>query len=633
MRRLLATEPRRPGRTGPRDRGRRRARPHPRLRPRPQLTGPANCRKATFTQPGRVNVAFLQDSVRSGGASAAVRRHRSGRGRSARSGRRRGGFCAGFDRLRHRHAARRARTGDPDQLGVAGTDPALAALDAGLAAHPVDLALLLAGSTSVTTVPARRRGRCGRSGAGSPWGRPAGRRARPGSTSSTWMPRAATSVATSDRRRLPSRNAASARVRAPWALPPCRAPAATPSRRSCLARRSAPCLVRTNTIVRPSRAAISVTTAACRRCRRRAGGAPSSSTCAGRRVDRVGHRVVQVAADELVDVAVERGGEQQPLAVGRGQVEQRGDLRAGSPCRPCGRPRRATTTSTSSRSQVRWSIRSVSRPGVATRMSTPRRSASACRSNDMPPTTEATRQAERLRERRERVADLLRQLAGRDEHEAAGARGCGAPAGEAGEQRQAEGEGLARAGLAAAEHVAAGEGVGDGGGLDRERRGDAAAVERGDTRLGQAELGEGGHPRAFPQRASLTDPSGDDRLLATRACGPGAALATRAATRLAAAMKERSERPSDIDGKTNLRDMARLVFRLPRALPRCLPITRTGPAVMVTPLMSGWKHRSTAVFKPSFRCTALVLADHRPPPPLPPPRARQCRWTRPDAAT
>ena len=48
---------------------------------------------------------------------------------------------------------------------------------------------------------------------------------------------------------------------------------------------------------------------------------------------------------------------------------------------------------------------------------------------------------------------------------------CAAGAvGEPGEHRQAEGEGLARAGAAAAEDVAAGEGVGDGRGLDRERR-------------------------------------------------------------------------------------------------------------------------------------------------------------------
>ncbi len=49
----------------------------------------------------------------------------------------------------------------------------------------------------VTTVPARRRGRYGRSGGRTPCARPADRRARRASTSSTWMPRAAMSVATS----------------------------------------------------------------------------------------------------------------------------------------------------------------------------------------------------------------------------------------------------------------------------------------------------------------------------------------------------------------------------------------------------------------------------------------------------
>ena len=47
-------------------------------------------------------------------------------------------------------------------------------------------------------------------------------------------------------------------------------------------------------------------------------------------------------------------------------------------------------TSIADRSQVRWLVWSVSRPGVATSRSIPRCSSAACRLNDMPPTTEVT---------------------------------------------------------------------------------------------------------------------------------------------------------------------------------------------------------------------------------------------------
>ena len=50
----------------------------------------------------------------------------------------------------------------------------------------------------------------------------------------------------------------------------------------------------------------------------------------------------------------------------------------------------SAVTVTSERSQVRWSVWSVSRPGVAISRSTPRLSSAACRLNDIPPTTEVT---------------------------------------------------------------------------------------------------------------------------------------------------------------------------------------------------------------------------------------------------
>ena len=77
--------------------------------------------------------------------------------------------------------------------------------------------------------------------------------------SSTWMPRAATSVATSTGT-SPRLKAARMRARAPWVRPPCSAPAITPASRSCLAMRSVPIWVRAKTTVLPSRFAISAVT-------------------------------------------------------------------------------------------------------------------------------------------------------------------------------------------------------------------------------------------------------------------------------------------------------------------------------------------------------------------------------------
>ena len=82
-------------------------------------------------------------------------------------------------------------------------------------------------------------------------------------------------------------------------------------------------------------------------------------------------------------------------------------------------------------------------------------------------------------------------------------------AGQVGDHRQAEAERLARAGLAAAQHVPTREGVGDGGGLDRERLGDAAGLQRRDERLGQAEVAEaaGGRGERTARRSGRRRPT------------------------------------------------------------------------------------------------------------------------------
>ena len=122
---------------------------------------------------------------------------------------------------------------------------------------------------------------------------------------------------------------------------------------------------------------------------------------------------------------------------------------------------------------------------------------------------ELVAQAEDVHQRLERVGDLHGQLAGRGHDQGPGParRGRGA-GGQAGQGRQAEGERLAGAGLAAAEDVLAGQRVRDGRGLDRERRGDAVTGQALDELLGQAQGGEAvvlghGHRRLVGRRREL----------------------------------------------------------------------------------------------------------------------------------
>ena len=99
-----------------------------------------------------------------------------------------------------------------------------------------------------------------------------------------------------------------------------------------------------------------------------------------------------------------------------------------------------------------------------------------------------------LGERLEHRVDLGGELTRRGEHEAERHAAAAVAAGELGAQardhRDGEREGLAGARLAAAEHVAAGEGVGQGVDLDRESSGLAVGRESGDEGLGHAERAE-----------------------------------------------------------------------------------------------------------------------------------------------
>src|SRR5262249_57437118 len=74
----------------------------------------------------------------------------------------------------------------------------------------------------------------------------------------------------------------------------------------------------------------------------------------------------------------------------------------------------------------------------------------------------------------------------------AGRAGNGRAARQPGDQREGECERLARTGAAAAKDVQAGQGVGQRGGLDRERGGDSGAGKRRHQRRGNAERSKGG---------------------------------------------------------------------------------------------------------------------------------------------
>ena len=130
-------------------------------------------------------------------------------------------------------------------------------------------------------------------------------------------------------------------------------------------------------------------------------------------------------------------------------------------------------TSIAPRSQWPCWMRSSSRPGQAMTTSRPPASAWTCGFWPTPPkivvvfmpsarASGSTTAATWLASSRVGTRISERGLAGL----AAAVRG-----GEPGDQREAEGEGLAGAGAAAAEHVPAGQAVGQRGDLDRERRG------------------------------------------------------------------------------------------------------------------------------------------------------------------
>jgi hypothetical protein len=88
---------------------------------------------------------------------------------------------------------------------------------------------------------------------------------------------------------------------------------------------------------------------------------------------------------------------------------------------------------------------------------------------------------------------LIRELTGRHEHEATRASRRTLLSGKGGNKRDREGKSLARAGTTAAEHIAAGEAIGESRGLDWEAIDKALLGEGVDKGKGNAEFGKGIH--------------------------------------------------------------------------------------------------------------------------------------------
>ena len=196
-----------------------------------------------------------------------------------------------------------------------------------------------------------------------------------------------------------------------------------------------------------------------------------------------------VVADEHVDVAVERGREQQRLAIVGREVEDLADLGQEAHVGHA-----VGLVDHDELDGVELDVAAVEQVHQAAGAGHGDVDAAAQRVELL---AEAVAAVERLDEaaagagqQGQLVADLRGQLTGRHEHEALGAAGLGLA--DAGDHRDAEGDGLARPGGGLAAEVAAGEGVGQGHGLDGERRLDALLGEQGDDGRGDAEVGEGG---------------------------------------------------------------------------------------------------------------------------------------------
>jgi hypothetical protein len=211
----------------------------------------------------------------------------------------------------------------------------------------------------------------------------------------------------------------------------------------------------------------------------------------GRRVDLVGHRLLQVTVDQGADLVLQRRREQHALAVGGNLVEDLDDL--------------------GQETHVRHAVRLVEdghRHGIERADVAAHQVAKAAGRGHQDIDAAPQRldlaghgraaahhlhvEVDRAGVRVEVLGHLHGQLPRGGEDQAARVLGLGLDVvgGQRHQQRQAEAQGLSGAGAAPSQHVPSGQCVGDGGGLDRERRGDAVVGQGLHDRLGQAEFGE-----------------------------------------------------------------------------------------------------------------------------------------------
>ncbi|OUD94761.1 hypothetical protein CMMCAS05_03410 [Clavibacter michiganensis subsp. michiganensis] len=224
-----------------------------------------------------------------------------------------------------------------------------------------------------------------------------------------------------------------------------------------------------------------------------------------RLVDGVQHLVVQVAAHELVHAVVERGGEQHALAGVRGLVEDpRDDGQEAQVGHVVGLVEHGDLHGVEVHEALLHEVLEAAGAGHD-------HVDAGLEGRDLALLRDAAEdrrggEVVGLGQRRHGRGDLRGELAGRREDQAERAArtttAAGEPAAEARDHRDGERQRLAGARLAAAEHVAAVQGVGERVHLDGERRRDAVRREGGDEGCGHAERAEGvsGHAGELPSR-------------------------------------------------------------------------------------------------------------------------------------
>ena len=208
-------------------------------------------------------------------------------------------------------------------------------------------------------------------------------------------------------------------------------------------------------------------------------------------VDRVVHGVGEEPVHQLLDTGVQRRGEQETLRTGRGGRQDAGH--AGQEAQVghvVGLVQDADLDRVHAAVLLAHEVLETTRAGHHDVHATAQRLDLATLRD--PAEDDGGLQAHGVRQRLEGLVDLPGELTGRSQDQAArgvpdaATAGCG----EAGDERDAEGVGLAGAGAAAAQNVTAGQGIRQRGRLDGGGGGDARAGENVEQGRRHAEIGE-----------------------------------------------------------------------------------------------------------------------------------------------